>query len=244
MDGHPSDELSVEQWQDLLLEAEDVTDFLDEFVRTLAAALGDGTDGVWCAVTVLRMNKPATVSASDHRATVLDELQYAFRDGPCLTAIREHTVVHVEDTRTDDRWPLYLRTAAAQGVGTTLGVPIRLDGEARAGLNLYAGRAHALDAAAVEVIGREVGRASKSLRLALRLAAHREVAQDLAAAMSSRTTIDLAVGILMGRHRCTQREAFELLRTASNHRNQPVREIAAQLVAEVNGGPAETEFQV
>ena len=100
MDGHPSDELSVEQWQDLLLEAEDVTDFLDEFVRTLAAALGDGTDGVWCAVTVLRMNKPATVSASDHRATVLDELQYSFRDGPCLTAIREHTVVHVEDTRT------------------------------------------------------------------------------------------------------------------------------------------------
>lgn len=243
MGRHDSGGLSAEQWQDLLLDTGDITDFLGEFARTMAEALGDGTDGVWCAVTVLRRNKPATVTASDDRATLLDELQYSFRDGPCLTAIREHAVVHVEDTRTDDRWPLYLRAAAAQGVGTVLGVPFELDGEARAGLNLYAGRARALDAGAVEVVVREMVRASKSLRLALRLASHREVARDLAAAMSSRTAIDLAVGILMGRHRCTQHEAFELLRTASNHRNQPVREIAAQLVVEVNGGPAETEFQ-
>lgn len=33
------------------------------------------------------------------------------------------------------------------------------------------------------------------------------------------------------------------LRTASHHRNLPVREIAAQLVVEVDGGPAEAEFQ-
>ncbi|MFI7493824.1 GAF and ANTAR domain-containing protein [Kocuria sp. M4R2S49] len=244
MGRHHPDELSVEQWQDLLLDAGDITDYLGEFARTMAEALGDGTDGVWCAVTVLRRNKPATVTASDDRATVLDELQYSFRDGPCLTAIREHTAVHVDDTRTDERWPLYLRAAADQGVGTVLGVPFELEGEARAGLNLYAGRARALDAAAVEAAVREMGRASKSLRLALRLASHREVARDLTAAMRSRTAIDLAVGILMGRRRCTQHEAFAQLRATSNQHNIPVREIAAQLVAEVNGGPPETDFRI
>lgn len=53
----------------------------------------------------------------------------------------------------------------------------------------------------------------------------------------------LAAGILMGRHRCTRHQAFELLRTASHHRDQPVREIAAQLVAEINGGPAGTRLR-
>jgi AmiR/NasT family two-component response regulator len=37
--------------------------------------------------------------------------------------------------------------------------------------------------------------------------------------MASRTTIDLAVGIIMARRRCTQAEAFEVLRTASSRGN-------------------------
>jgi AmiR/NasT family two-component response regulator len=62
--------------------------------------------------------------------------------------------------------------------------------------------------------------------------------------MASRTTIDLAVGIVMGRNRCTQEQAFEILRAASSHRNVKLRDLAAELVATVGKGPATTHFDV
>ncbi|WP_424991742.1 ANTAR domain-containing protein [Nesterenkonia salmonea] len=37
--------------------------------------------------------------------------------------------------------------------------------------------------------------------------------------MESRTTIDLAAGIIIGQNRCSQEEAIAILKKASNHRN-------------------------
>ena len=50
--------------------------------------------------------------------------------------------------------------------------------------------------------------------------------------MQHRTVIDLAVGIIMGQNRCgSQEEAVAILKTASNHRNMKLRDLAAELVA-------------
>lgn len=65
---------------------------------------------------------------------------------------------------------------------------------------------------------------------------------DLRAALSSRTSIDLAAGILMGRHRCSQQVAVEMLRRASNQRNVKLRDLAAELVRSVGAGEAATHF--
>ena len=53
----------------------------------------------------------------------------------------------------------------------------------------------------------------------------------LEAAVASRTTIGQAEGILMERHRLTPEQAFQRLRTTSQHLNQKLREVAAELVA-------------
>ena len=123
-----------------------------------------------------------------------------------------------------------------------LGVPFELNGEARAALNIYADQPHAYDRSAIEAIRREVGAASSALRLAVRLAGYRDTEADLAAALESRTTIDPAVGIVMAQNRCTQQQAVEILKSASNHRNIKLRELAAELVASVGRGPAGTHF--
>ncbi|ALU39680.1 hypothetical protein AS188_07860 [Kocuria flava] len=81
------------------------------------------------------------------------------------------------------------------------------------------------------------------MRLAVRLARHHDTEADLQAAMASRTTIDLAVGIVMGQNRCTQEKTFEILRAASSHRNVKLRELVADLVAQVGKGPASTHFE-
>jgi len=227
---------------ELLLDSPDITAFLTRFTQMMATTLTTDGEEVWCAVTLLREHRAATAACSSVRAEALDENQYAYGDGPCLTAAREHTVVHVPDVATDDRWPGYTQAAAAAGIGSVLGVPFELNGEARAALNIYADQPHAYDRSAIEAIRREVGAASSALRLAVRLAGHRDTEADLAAALESRTTIDPAVGIVMAQNRCTQQQAVEILKSASNHRNIKLRELAAELVASVGRGPAGTHF--
>ncbi|GAA1763517.1 GAF and ANTAR domain-containing protein [Kocuria aegyptia] len=228
--------------QELLLASEDISGFLDAFTTTIAQALSADGEEVWCAVTLLRPRRSITVASSSPQAEALDEIQYHYGDGPCLTAAREHRVVYLRDTRTDPRWPAYGRAAAENGILSALGVPLDLGGEARAGLNVYADVPDAFDQAVLEVVERQVAEASAVLRLAVRLARHRDVEADLRTAMESRTTIDLAVGIIMGQNRCSQEKAFEILRAASSHRNVKLRDLAAELVGTVGRGPATTHF--
>ncbi|WP_344122105.1 GAF and ANTAR domain-containing protein [Kocuria aegyptia] len=227
---------------EMLLDSEDITDFLTQFTRMMATALAGQGQAVWCAVTLLREKRAATVASSDPRAEALDEIQYTFGNGPCMTAARTHTVIHVPDVTTEHRWPGYTDAAARAGVASVLGVPFELAGEARAALNIYSTRTDQYDEAAIEAIGHQVGLASSALRLAVRLAGHRDTEADLAAALTSRTTIDLAVGIIMAQNRCPQQQAFDILRSASNHRNRKLRDLAAELVTTVGSGPAETHF--
>lgn len=77
----------------------------------------------------------------------------------------------------------------------------------------------------------------------MRLAQHEETQHDLDAAMRSRTTINLAVGIIMGQNRCSQQEAFEVLSKTSSNRNIKVRDLAAELVKQVGQAPGETHFE-
>lgn len=242
MTDHDASGAPVAQLQELLLDSDGITRFLDEFTVAMAQALSTDGDDVWCAVTLLRPRRSTTVASSSPQAEALDEIQYHYGDGPCLTAAREHRTVHVPDTRTDPRWPEYGKAAAEAGILSALGVPLELGGEATAGFNVYAGRPHKYDRATVEVTQRQVASVSTTLRLAVRLAQHRDTETDLHAALESRTTIDLAVGIIMGQNRCTQEHAFEILRTASSNRNVKLRELAAELVDTVGKGPATTHF--
>lgn len=75
-----------------------------------------------------------TVARSADSAVRLDESQYSAGDGPCLTAIRQQAVVHVPDLINEHRWPSYSAAALEAGVGSSLSVPLVLEGEAEAGL--------------------------------------------------------------------------------------------------------------
>lgn len=229
--------------QDLLLESDDLTNFLTAFTNSIAQDLSTEGGEVWCAVTLLRERRPTTVASSSPQAKAMDELQFPFDEGPCLTAAREHRIVEIQDTRTDTRWPGYAQVAANAGVLSALGIPFELGDEARAGLNIYLDRPHAYDQRAVENLREQVLEASTALRLAVRLARHQEAATDLKAAMVSRTPIDVAVGIVMGQNQCSQEEAFTILKTVSNNRNVKLRDLALELVASVGRKPPTTFFE-
>ncbi|WP_284978578.1 ANTAR domain-containing protein [Arthrobacter sp. fls2-241-R2A-200] len=56
--------------------------------------------------------------------------------------------------------------------------------------------------------------------------------------------IDLACGMIMAQNRCSQAEAFDVLRRASSDRNQKLYAIAMDMVSRVSGEQrAEAHFE-
>ncbi|MFC4905110.1 GAF and ANTAR domain-containing protein [Kocuria oceani] len=225
----------------VLAASADLREFLEEFAQVMAAHLSSEGTSVWCAVTVLRDGRVGTVASSNARAEVLDEIQYDYGDGPCLTAARQQLLVHVPDLAAGP-WPDYGQAAAAQGVRSAVAAPFDLPGPDKAALNVYAGTVDAFNEEAIAAITQEVVAASTALRLALRLARHQDTETDLVAAMSSRTAIDVAVGVLIAQQHCTQAEAFELLAAAAARRGVKVRDLAVELVKSITGEAPTTHF--
>lgn len=229
--------------QDMVLESPDVEGFLAS-VTSLAADHFTGTgQQVFCGITLLRPRKARTVASSSRQALQMDEVQYAFGDGPCLTAARTNKTVYVPDVHRDERWPGYLVAVAGHGIRSILGVPIPLDGEAACALNLYATRPSGFDATARKAAGVFAREASQSLRLAVRISHLTDIRDNLRAATDSRTTIDLAAGIIMAQNQCSQDAAMTILKAASSARNKKLREIAAAVVASTSQPSPEARLQ-
>ena len=235
--------LVIEKIQDLLLDTQDVEDFLNELATYSAENLSGPRGQVLCGITLLRHRTAATVASSGDRARLLDELQYKYGDGPCLQCAREGVVVHIRDFSTETLWPEYAATVLNHGIRSVLAIPFELSGDdAKAGINLYSDRPGVFDANAVEHALGYVSQASKGMRLAVRLAQHSDTAANLKAALDSRTVIDTAVGIIIGQNRCTQDEAMDLIKSASSTRNMKLRDVALAIVESAGGGTLKTHF--
>lgn len=221
--------------QDLVLDSADVEEFLHDLVHYTSKELSRTGRPVNCGMTIMRYRKPATRAASSPEAFAMDEIQNKAGDGPCLTAMRELRTVYVADLRREERWPELSFSAARQGYLSILGVPVGLEDQTRAALNIYAAGPDSFTASDIAQAENFADQAAKSLRLALRIARLRDARDDLAAAMESRAVIEMAVGVVMAQNRCAPDEAFALLRSASNSRNIKLREVAASIVASIAG---------
>ncbi|MDT0168854.1 GAF and ANTAR domain-containing protein [Pseudarthrobacter sp. BRE9] len=220
--------------QDMVLETSDAEEFFQELAVFSASLLSPPESKVHCNVTVARRKKPVTVACSDARARAMDELQYAFGDGPCLTAMRTGMTIYVPDVSREHRWPEYIQAVSKKGVQSILGVPLRLEGESTAALNIYSSRPHGItggDIARAELFGKQ---SAKTLRLELRLTQLQEANDNLEAAMKNRTVIDIAIGVIMAQNRCSQDAAITILRRASGSRNIKLRDVAAGVIESVS----------
>ncbi len=226
----------------LILSTDGVLDFLEEFTRFTVGRLSPPRARLLCGITLIRPRRPVTVAADGDKARLLDEIQYAHAEGPCLEACRTSLTVLVERVSTERRWPEYMAAVADQDVRSILAVPFDLDGAGEAALNLYAEATGAFTPEAIATVESFVEHTSGALRLAVQVAKHAETNIDLQAAMGSRTTIDLAAGILMAQNRCSQEEAIAILRRASSNRNVKMHDIAAAVVARVTAEAPETHF--
>jgi hypothetical protein len=121
-------------------------------------------------------------------------------------------------------------------------VPLELGEDAAAALNFFAFESGVFTPAVIQEAADFADIAGGAVRLAVRLGSAQSLADDLAAALESRTSIDLACGVIMGQNRCSQAEAMAILTKVSSHRNQKLRVVADEMLTNLTGGDVKTHF--
>jgi GAF domain-containing protein len=233
----------VEQLQSILVGTEDAVEFLSGLSKLAAAAVSEAAgDDIECAVTVKLKRKPATAAGSSSRAVELDQLEQAVGDGPCLKALRDMAPVIIDDVASDGRWPELARKFEEAGVYSSLGVPLEISDGASAALNFFASKPGAFTPNVYDKALGFAAAAHSTLQLSIRIKSAQSRAEDLEAAMESRTAINLACGVIMAQNRCSQSEAMEILTKVSSNRNRKLRDVATELIEQLSGTSIQTHF--
>ncbi len=223
--------------------AENVVEFLSGLSGLAAAAVSEAAnDRIECAVTLKLRRRPATAAGSSERAVQLDHVEQAIGDGPCVKALREMSAVMIDDVASDPRWPAYNQALAERNVHSTLGVPLEISGAASAALNFFATKPRVFTADVYEKAVGFAAAAHSTLHLSVRIKTAENRAEDLEAALESRTAINLACGVIMAQNRCSQAEAMEILTKVSSNRNRKLRDVARELIEQLTGSGIQTHF--
>jgi GAF domain-containing protein len=212
------------------------TDSLEQFLQVLAdSALTMAPMAQGVGITLERLRRPLTVASAGTSAPELDEAQYGQDDGPCLQALRTGEEVSVTDMLDENRWGPYPAYAAACGTRSSVSLPIAAHSHTAGALNLYSPKVSGFADADLAGLRALAAQATGAIALAQRIADAQQYAADLQTAMESRSVIDQAIGVIMGRQRCGVDEAFNLLRTASQRRNIKLRDVCAELLRDIGG---------
>jgi GAF domain-containing protein len=188
------------------------------------------------SVTFVHGGKATTAAYTGALALHLDERQYDRGYGPCLASIDGGEPMHVPDMTTETRWPDWAAEASQQGAGSSLSIPVPVQREVAAALNIYSTTPHAFDSGAVELASTFAAYAGVALANMHLYEAQGKVAEQLQTAMTSRAVIEQAKGILMGTRRCSAEDAFDLLVKLSQETNRKLRDVAQALVDDARTG--------
>ncbi|MBQ1083125.1 MULTISPECIES: ANTAR domain-containing response regulator [unclassified Nocardiopsis] len=169
------------------------------------------------------------------------EHQYTTDQGPTVEAVREMTQVRVADVLRENRWPRYTSMAVQCGDRSSVTQPSKLTGDGDEDriltFGVHSGRADAFDEVVVtQLTALLAEHAAMALNTADRQADAARESAHMRRAMSARTVIDQAKGIIMHARGCDADTAFAALREVAQRNRKKVVDVARDLVAE-NTGP-------
>lgn len=195
---------------------------------TVAQRSLDDIDEV--GVTLAHRNGRLVTDASTGPLVVeLDELQYAFDEGPCLSALREEAdLTVVEHLPQETRWPRFVSAAADRGVTAQLGARLFVDDRTVGVLNLYSTTS--------ETLSEETRHLAELFATHAALAyGHARTLGDLQGAIAHRELIGKAIGIVMERYALGAGRAFDYLVQVSSTSEMRVRDLAQEIVRQAEG---------
>ncbi|MEO3761472.1 GAF and ANTAR domain-containing protein [Mycobacterium sp. B14F4] len=219
-----------------LLDAETVEDVLDQIVKA-AAAVTPQADVI--SVT-LRTPDGAfhTPVATDSVARMIDEMQYEFGEGPCVTAAQASgpAVAECPDLGGEaSPWPRLAPAVSKTGICAVLSlslIPAPIPPRLAGAMNFYSRSACGLADVDRDLLLLLATHASLALATTEAVTTSNLREAQLHRAIDSRDVIGQAKGILMSRRGMSAEEAFDTLRRTSQELNMKLVQIAEILVRE------------
>jgi hypothetical protein len=229
---------------DLATGATTLSDSLEILTRTASATLSRLMDSpVECGTLLNRAkNAPATAGTNAQTAR-LARLEQEVREGPLTEALTGNGTVAMNHVSSDFRWSRYRPQLQEAGFHSVLGVRLRLDDGAAAALAFFAPTSQAFPLPVIAGAHGFADLAARGLRLVLELHSTSTRASDLQSALESRTSIDIACGVIMAQNRCSYDEAIAIIAKASSHRNLKLRKVAEGILEKLPGGAPRTHFE-
>lgn len=186
-----------------------------------------GADGA--GLTLMEKNRHDTIVASAPFVGQVDAIQYSIEEGPCITAAAEARIVRSGSLDNDRQWPRFGARVGRLGVHSVLSIPLLTPEGVLGAMNIYAHERDAFDEHAAMIGELFAVPAAIAVHNAQVLAQARRLTAQLQAALTSRSTIDQAMGILMSRVGCDPDEAFDRLRQISQSENKKLSTVAQNI---------------
>lgn len=227
---------------DLVTGAETDLDSVQRLAEAAAAALG-GPAGMDCAATLHRAGTLPVTAGSTGTAECLASSEERYGDGPMAQAEAGSGLVQVTGDGSSQRWEAYRRRLVASGYGAALAVPLELGPRTSCALVFLGPEGFDFTPELVNEATWFAGVASQSMQLALEVRSVRSAGDNLKAMLESRTSIDVACGVLMAQTRCSYTEAFSKLAGVSRQRNLKVRAVAENILKALAGGSPAARFE-
>ncbi|MFF1883054.1 ANTAR domain-containing protein [Pseudarthrobacter sp. NPDC058196] len=212
---------------------------------------------VGCGLVLHQPRRSPALSGTTDEVLRLLRWEREASEGPVTDVLAGGHPVAVLQRNGDFRWRRYSGQLQSAGFGSALAVRLQLDpglpatetspGDGDPGRMAAALVFFALDAKAfpLQVIAEARGFAAlagRSLRMAIDLHTARALAADLQSALDSRTSINVACGVIMAQNRCSYEDAFAILAKASSHRNVKVRKVAEGILERLPEGAPPPHF--
>jgi len=183
------------------------------------------------SVTLMKDRQSAeTVVFTGSLAAKLDERQYEAGFGPCMDAAMTGTTIPVANLDPHSPYPEFARVSLKEGVSHSLSVGLPTPQRTVGALNLYSTGDGPFEDQSVELAETFAGYAAVAQANAQLYNSTASLAAQMQTAMQSRSVIEQAKGIIMGRNRCSADEAFTILVTMSQRRNQKLRDLVQEIV--------------
>ena len=214
-------------------------DSVEDYLRAvlLQAPELTGVQGSYSISTALE-GRPVAVATSDRDAWDADQVEFDIEAGPCVEALAGGGATSVPDLQVEDRWSSWTTIARVLGFESAAGAAAEIPSDGhRVALNAYSREPAAFEGEGLQRCQVLVAEIAGALPAALRVCDQASTIAELQAALVSRSTIDQALGVVMGQNRCSRDDAFAIVRRASQNSNVKLRDVAAAIIERCTGQP-------
>lgn len=174
-----------------------------------------------------------SIATTDDVSTVIEDLQFALGEGPCVDAYRLDRPVLEPDLADPAtvRWVAFTPPAVAAGVRASFGFPLQVGAVRLGALNLYCDEPHHLtdDEHADALVMADV--AAQALLIMQSHASPDTLAAELEAGSNFQYVVHQAAGMVAAQLEVTVGQALIRLRGHAFGHSRPLREVAQDVIA-------------